>query len=346
VVDRLPILVRGVPLHDLAFGAGLIAGILLAVIAIKTLARRAFENRGESAVRTTLMAISRHTHTLLFVLPAAVVAAYSIEYPARRWLLIGAELSAFAQVASWLSALLHHTFIRFEEKHALDPTTGTTLRIWRLCVVFLIWAAALMTGLAVAGVDVRTLLTGLGIGGVAIALATQNILSDLFATLSIVLEKPFVVGDTIQVAAEIGTVERIALKTTRVRSLAGEELIYSNSQLLNSCVHNLGRGIDRRVVAPIRVDYRNGPKGLDLVPAILRQAVESQPHLRFDRAHLALFSTWGGYEYELVYFVPTRDVITWMDAHHAVLLSIAKGLHDAGLSVASLAADGERAAVR
>lgn len=171
------------------------------------------------------------------------------------------------------------------------------------------------------GVDVTTLITGLGIGGVAIALATQNILGDLFASLSIVLDKPFVVGDFIRTGEDLGRVEQIGLKTTRVRSLSGELLVFSNSDLLQSRIRNYKQMEERRILFRIGVVYQTAPARLRRIPLIVREIIERQQAVRFDRAHFAAFGD-SSYDFEFVYFVGSPDYNAYMDTQQAINLAI------------------------
>ena len=124
------------------------------------------------------------------------------------------------------------------------------------------------------GVPVAGLIAGLGVGGIAVALAAQNILGDLFASLSIVLDKPFVVGDFLAIGDFLGSVDKVGIKTTRLRSLSGEQLVFSNNDLLGSRIRNFGRMYERRVVFHLGVTYQTAQEHLELIPVIVREAVE------------------------------------------------------------------------
>jgi small-conductance mechanosensitive channel len=140
------------------------------------------------------------------------------------------------------------------------------------------------------GIDVTAMVAGLGVGGIAVALAVQNILGDLFASLSIIIDKPFVVGDFIIVGGEfMGTVEHIGIKTTRVRSLGGEQIIFSNNDLLQSRVRNYKRMYERRVVFGFRVLYQTTAEQLERIPEIVKKIIEGLDKVRFDRAHFFKF---------------------------------------------------------
>jgi small-conductance mechanosensitive channel len=169
-----------------------------------------------------------------------------------------------------------------------------------------LWSIVLLLALDNLGIDVTALVTGLGIGGIAVALAAQNILGDLFASLTIVLDKPFVLKDFLIVNEFLGTVEHIGLKTTRLRSLTGEELVFSNADLLNSRIRNYGRMFERRVVCSLGVVYQTPRDKLVKIPDIIRSAVEAQEKTRFDRAH---FKDFGAYalNFEAVYYTSTSS---------------------------------------
>ena len=171
------------------------------------------------------------------------------------------------------------------------------------------------------GVEITALVASLGIGGIAIALAVQSILSDLFASLSIILDKPFVLGDFIVIDDFMGSVEYIGLKTTRVRSLSGEQLVFANSDLLQSRIRNFKRMAERRVVFTLGVTHRTPAEKLAAIPAWIADIVTAQDMVRFDRAH---FQGFGDYalRFEIVYYVLDPDYNRYMDIQQAVNLAI------------------------
>lgn len=162
------------------------------------------------------------------------------------------------------------------------------------------------------GINVGALVAGLGVGGIAVALAAQNFLGDVFASLSIVLDKPFIVGDFIMVGTEMGTVENIGIKTTRVRSLSGEELIFSNRQLLEGSIKNFKRMWRRRVVIRFSVPYSTSREHVQDIPVWIKEWISAQDQLEFDRCHLAQFGEWS-LNFELVYWVKDPDYGLHMD---------------------------------
>ncbi|MDH7514810.1 MAG: mechanosensitive ion channel family protein [Bacteroidota bacterium] len=197
----------------------------------------------------------------------------------------------------------------------------------------LLWALLLLLFLDNLGFDVTALITGLGIGGIAVALAVQNILSDLFASLSIVLDKPFLVGDAITVDEFAGTVEHIGLKTTRVRSYSGEQIVISNNDLLKSRIRNFKRMEERRVLSLYTVSLDLGGDILAAVPSMLREAVNEAPPARFDRAHLRDITP-AGIVFELVYYIPSPDFNLFMECRQNVHIAVVKRFAQAGVPFA------------
>jgi len=173
----------------------------------------------------------------------------------------------------------------------------------------------------------------LGVGGIAVALAVQNILGDLFASLSIVLDKPFVIGDFIVVDTFVGTVEHIGLKTTRLRSLSGEQVIFSNTDLLGSRIRNYKRMYERRVVFTLGLVYQTPMEKVESVGKILQEIIELEPQARFDRAHFKEFGD-SALVYEIVYFIKTSDFNAYMDAQQRINLAIMQRFEEQGISFA------------
>ena len=198
-----------------------------------------------------------------------------------------------------------------------DSGARATVQAVGYAARFALWAVLLVMALGAFGIDVTALITGLGIGGIAIALAVQNILGDLFAALAIVLDKPFVVGDFIIVDGVMGNVEHVGLKTTRIRSLGGEQVIISNNDLLKSRIRNYKRMEQRRVVFNVDVTYDTRPELVDRVPAIIREVVERQQSTRFDRSHFLLFAE-SALRVETVYWVLDPDYNRYADIQHSI----------------------------
>jgi small-conductance mechanosensitive channel len=196
-----------------------------------------------------------------------------------------------------------------------------------------VWAAVLLVLLDNLGVNITTLIAGLGVGGIAVALAAQNVLGDLFSSLSIVLDKPFVVGDFIVIGEFMGSVEHVGLKTTRLRSLSGEQVVFSNTDLLNSRIRNYGRMFERRVVSKIGVTYQTPAGKLRRIPTIIRDIVEAQDKVRFDRAHFQTFGD-SALTFEFVYYVLTPEYNYYMDVQQSINLALFEQLAAEGVEFA------------
>ncbi|MFP4282305.1 MAG: mechanosensitive ion channel family protein [Opitutales bacterium] len=183
------------------------------------------------------------------------------------------------------------------------------------------------------GVQITALVASLGIGGIAVALALQNILSDIFASLTITLDKPFILGDFIMVGDHLGAVENIGLKTTRIRSLSGEQLIFSNNDLLTSRIRNFKRMEQRRVVYKITVTYDTPPEKLRAIPSKIKEIIEAQPNTRFDRAHFVQHADYA-LVYEIVYYVGSPDYNLYMDCQQAINLATHEYFLEQGIEFA------------
>jgi small-conductance mechanosensitive channel len=173
------------------------------------------------------------------------------------------------------------------------------------------------------GIDITALITGLGIGGIAIALAVQNILSDLFSSLTIILDKPFKVGDSIVVDGLTGTVEHIGLKTTRLRSISGEQLVIGNSDILKSRIQNFKIMENRRVLQMLTVVYQTPVDVLEKIPLWIQEIIEQSSSARFERCHLLRFLD-SSLEFELVYWVNAADYLSYANLAHKINLAILK----------------------
>ena len=194
------------------------------------------------------------------------------------------------------------------------------------------WTAILL-GLEAVGFRVQTLLTGLGVGGIAIALAVQNILGDLFAALSIVLDKPFVVGDAIAVDAFEGDVVHIGLKSTRVRSVNGEEVIFANADLLKSRLRNLTRRHGRRYVITLLLAPNTPADKVARVPVLVAESVKADPRATLQRSHLIAVGL-NGPEIETSMLIPGMDYLEAHEIRQKVLLGILTRLEREGISLA------------
>jgi small-conductance mechanosensitive channel len=209
-------------------------------------------------------------------------------------------------------------------------TVANTLVGW--AVKSVLWIVFFLAVLSNLGINVSTFVASLGIGGIAVALAVQNILGDLFASLSIAVDKPFEVGDAIAVLGTSGTVEHVGLKTTRIRSDSGEQIVISNADLLKNVVRNYKRMSNRRVQFSLKVNPATSPTLAASIPGSLREIIEQQDNVRFDRVHLKSV-TQDALEFELVFYVLNSSYASYMDAQQAILLAALGKFAELGVSV-------------
>jgi small-conductance mechanosensitive channel len=260
---------------------------------------------------------------LLFPL-ALYAGASALELPSKLEQLIElvVVVALVLQVVLWINGFIGFWLERqVEKRRGVDGEGVTALTLLGFAARVVVWALMLLLILDQLGFDITALVAGLGIGGVAIALAVQNILGDLFASLSIVLDKPFVVGDFVVVDELAGSIEHIGLKTTRVRSLGGELIVFANNDLLKSRIRNFKRMYERRVLFSVGVTYQTSLEKLERIPAILRETVERRKQTRFDRAHFKAYGD-SALAFEVVYYVLSPDYNLYMDTQQAINLEI------------------------
>ncbi|MEM7436711.1 MAG: mechanosensitive ion channel family protein [Myxococcota bacterium] len=243
-------------------------------------------------------------------------------------------IATLIQAGIWLSEALM-TWLQHYRERQLEQDAASVMTMNALGIIgrIVLWATVLMLALDNVGVDVTALVAGLGIGGVAVALAIQNILGDLFASLSIVLDKPFVIGDFIAVGDHLGSVENIGIKTTRLRSLSGEQLVFANGDLLSSRIRNFGRMYRRRVVFGIGVVYQTSHEQLERIPSVIQEAIERHAQTTFDRSHFATYGD-SSLDFETVYYVESPDYNAYMDIQQAINLELFRRFEELGIEFA------------
>lgn len=216
---------------------------------------------------------------------------------------------------------LRHHFSRGDKED--EGARSMSLSLLSFLGQVVIWVLVLLLILDNLGINVTALVASLGIGGIAVALAMQNILGDLFASLSIAIDKPFVIGDFIIVDDMMGSVEHVGLKTTRIRSLSGEQIILSNNDLLKSRIRNYKRMQERRVAFAIGVTYDTPAEKLELIPQLIKQDIEAQTDARFDRAHFKGFGAFS-LDFEAVYYVLSADYNVFMNVQQGINLQLVR----------------------
>ena len=214
-----------------------------------------------------------------------------------------------------------------------DKAAASSIGIIRFVARTAIWVMVLLLTLDNLGVDITALVAGLGIGGIAVALALQNVLGDLLASLSIALDQPFVLGDFLVVGDHMGTIEYIGIKSTRLRSLTGEQIVMSNADLLSSRLRNFGRMYERRVTFTIGVTYETPREALLRIAPALRTIIEEQDDVRFDRAHFAKYGPYS-LDFDVVYYVLSADFGRYMDVQQSINFRIHEEFEALGVEFA------------
>ena len=318
-------------------------GITVLALLVLLTARRAvrgYHNRLVATAQTELLEIplqvlSRTTQLLLLAVSVYIGAQWLNTGPKTQQVLGSAiTIALFWQAGIWTVAAASAWIDRKRQRSlAVDRAAVGSLGIIGFLINVVIWAMVLLLTLDNLGIDITALIAGLGIGGIAVALAVQNVLGDLFASLSITLDRPFVVGDFLILGDFLGSVEYIGIKSTRLRSLSGEQIIISNSDLLSSRVRNYGRMNERRIVFGTRITYETPLEQLEQVAGLIRQIIESQPDTRFDRSHFAKHTP-DAIEYETVYYVLSADYNKYMDVQQTINVTLHRELQQRGIKFA------------
>lgn len=196
-----------------------------------------------------------------------------------------------------------------------------------------LWSLGILLILSNLGINITSLVAGLGVGGIAVAFALQSILGDLFSSFAIWFDKPFVVGDFVVVGEHSGTVEKIGIKTTRIRSLQGEEIVISNQELTTTRIQNFKRLKERRVVFYIGVEYSTSPKQLKDIPMTIQNIFKDITQVRFDRAHFFRFDD-SALTFEIVYYVESDEYEVYMDVQQTINLGIHEAFLEKGINMA------------
>ena len=341
----LPRLIDTLVLHN-SLEAWLTALITAAVIFVllAIVRRLAVSRLGALAARTTnqfddmAVELIRRTRTWVLLAVAVFFGFRGLAWPDTfsRYLDGAARLVLLWQVGLWGAAAVSFWFKHYLGKRAVegDRTSIAMIGAMSIGAKVILWVLVVLTAVrSVFGIEITALITGLGVSGIAVALAVQNILGDLLAALAIVFDKPFDVGDAIGVDQITGTVEHIGLKTTRLRSITGEQIIIGNADLLKSRVRNFRRQYQRRVVLNFDVTYDTPNDVLAKLPGVVQQIVSAQSPVKFDRAHVSSLGE-SAVRIEAVYYVLDPDYTKHMDIQQAILLEALRRFEAAGASFA------------
>lgn len=320
----------------LAIGAASLSIVVL-YAARKIVRRRLVAVAGRTATRADdiLIEVLAGTRFLAVLVVAIFVGGHFIELQPKveRIVQHGVMVALLLQAAIWAQRAIV-AWMRYSlEARQDDAAATTTLSVIGFIAKVALWSVALLMVLANLGFNVTGLVAGLGIGGVAVALAVQNIIGDLFASFVIAMDKPFVIGDFIVVGDFKGTVDRLGIKTTRLRSLGGEEVSVPNGELLKSSIRNFKRMSERRILFRFGVQYETPPDKIERIPAMVREIIAARPGTRFERTHFLSYGE-SSLDFEVVYYVLSPDYNVYADAQHAINVALFRRFADEGIEFA------------
>ena len=319
-------------------------GILVGVYLILTLIKRIINNRLINRVKSSkteidnfIIPVLNQTRWFSFLALGLYLGILALNIPAEiwKWLVLGNQVILTLQLGFWGTGLISYYVNRkvaneVKKDHGEDATTLDALGLIGKILLWVILSLIILDNL---NIEISSLVASLGIGGIAVALALQNILGDLFASLSITLDKPFVIGDFVEVDDFAGDVVEIGLKSTRIRSLSGEELIFSNTDLLNSRIRNFKRLEKRRISFNIGVPYGTPPEGLRKIPQMIEEIITPLEDVEFSRAH---FKALGDFSlnFTIVYFVLNPTYVSYLDVQQIINLEIYQKFEEEGIEFA------------
>lgn len=307
-------------------GLGIVVGVFLALRLARATLAGVLGNKRKPAnsTRNILAGLVSATRSLFLLLVSVVIVLpffVVLTEGQAAALGVAAMIIVTLQIAFWVRVVARAFVSRIAARDGDESTLANAMTLIMVFLNVIIFAIALVVILDNLGIDITGLVAGLGVGGIAIGLAAQSLFEDLFAGLSIILDKPFVRGDVVTWGDKIGVVQKVGLKSTRIRTLSGEELIVNNSNLLNNEIRNYKRMAERRIVTRIGVTYDTPHAKLEALSGQMRAIVEHQDRVRFDRCHLAEYGDFA-IQYELVFYVLDRDYALFMDIQERIFLDI------------------------
>jgi small-conductance mechanosensitive channel len=329
--------IRDLPLSSYLLCGLIVVGTFLLRFVLIRVSRRLSGGKRESAVFSRYAVLDRTIRRL--VIPglylgasAALVSLLHLDALAQKlvrgtFVILGTYFSV--RLVNSLIGLFLQRYLEQRERPERQKRVKPILSFLKA----LVWVIGALFMLDNMGVQISSIMAGLGIGGIAVALAAQSILGDLFSYFIIFFDRPFELGDFIVFDSYMGTVEEIGVKTTKIRALSGEQIVVSNSALTGARIRNYKRMESRRVEFSLAVTYGTEPEKLMEIPGIIKRAVEAQSATRFDRAHLRELGE-SGLSYECVYYVESPDYNLHMDIHHAINIRLIKDLGERGIEFA------------
>lgn len=314
-------------------------GIFISLLIVRAILKRYFKRlalRTQNDWDNLAVKLAGQTSLLVIFILSLFAGAIVLIFPlnVRVWINAIAVIVFLVQLAIWGNVAIEFGLERYRKKHEEEVEEITTLKALGLVSRITLFSVLALVALDnIPGVQITALVASLGITGVAVALAVNQILGDLFASISIALDKPFVIGDFIVVGDLMGSVEDVGLKTTRVRSVDGEELIFSNSDLLESRIRNFKDMSERRVVFTVGVAYETPQAKLEKIPGIIQDLVELQENVRFDHSHFKQFGDFS-IVFETIYYVLDPDYKVYVDIHQRINMGIFQRFSAEGIEFA------------
>jgi len=340
MMDFLNNIILGNTIQKWLIAAGILAGVFIFL----TLFKRAIKARivrilkeSKTELDDFMIPVLEKTKLFTFLALGIFLGSLILVLPTgfQKILEKGIRIILTLQVGFWGMGLISYYVNRgmesnIEDDHGDDATTLDALGLLGKIVLWVILSLIILDNL---DVQINSLVASLGIGGIAVALALQNILGDLFASLSITLDKPFVIGDFIEVDDYEGDVEDIGLKSTRIRSLSGEELIFANTDLLNSRIRNFKRLEKRRISFAFGIIYGTPLEKLKLIPGIVEEIITPIKNVQFERVH---FKDLGDFSlnFGVVYYVQDPTYIAYLDIQQMINLALYQRFEEEGIEFA------------
>lgn len=315
------------------FVLGVIIVLVLKKIVLSRL--RKWSEKTEARIDDFLVKGIQKTIIPLLFFGAFYIAITTLQIPAKVFniIRIAAVIISTFLFLRFLSSLINFALNNYFSRRKGEDSKRRELRGISTIISIIIWIVGLIFLLDNLGFNVASVIAGLGIGGIAIALAAQAVLGDFFSYFVIFFDRPFEIGDFINVEDNLGSIEYIGLKTTRIRSLSGEQLIFSNSDLVNSRIRNYKRMEKRRVVFKLGLIYQTKSKELAQVPQIVKSIIEESENVVFDRGHFASYGDFS-LNFEFVYYVMTSDYTIYMNIQQDINLKIYDEFEKRGIEFA------------
>lgn len=344
----------GIPLHQWVIFLVLTVGLFLLLRVVVAVVLRRLQSAANRSVNTYddfALEVLNRTRWFGLLGMATYLSLYGValngDSSVEDTLRIFALVLLFIQIGYWGTSLIDVILARgFRAAGASEGMMRSSAGVVRWFGLVFVWGIVLLLILSAFGVEITPLLAGLGIGGVAVAFALQQILSDVFCSVAIVLDRPFEIGDFIITGDYMGSVEYIGIKTTRLRSLGGEQIIIANSDLLGSRIRNYKRMEQRRVVFGFGVLYSTDMARLEAIPQMAREIIAGVEKTRFDRAHFQSFGD-SALQFEVCYYVLSSDYNLYMDIQQSINLTLLRRFRESGIVMAypsrTLYLDGESA---